>query len=100
MRSRSCAPTSSPGTGSCPRSRSARRAERAMGEPLVCPGCGETHASSERFCRVCGMPLVRAGALGSELAVSEAHERARKIKPQYAEGDLVRVAGGRNQAEA
>jgi hypothetical protein len=46
------------------------------------------------------MPLVRAGALGTELAVSEAHERARKIKPQYAEGDLVRVAGGRNQAEA
>jgi hypothetical protein len=46
------------------------------------------------------MPLVQSGALGIELAVGEAHERARKIKPQYAEGDLVRVAGGRNQAEA
>ncbi len=32
--------------------------------------------------------------------VSEARARARKIKPQYAEGRLVRVAGGRNQAEA
>jgi hypothetical protein len=31
--------------------------------------------------------------------VSERHERARKIKPQLAEGELVRVAGARNQAE-
>jgi hypothetical protein len=31
---------------------------------------------------------------------SEAHDRARKIKAEYARGDLVRVAGGRNQAEA
>src|SRR5436309_10176592 len=32
--------------------------------------------------------------------ITDRHERARKIKPQFAEGDLVRVAGGRNQAEA
>lgn len=31
---------------------------------------------------------------------SAAHEKARKINPAYTEGDLVRVAGGRNQAEA
>src|SRR6185503_5842381 len=31
---------------------------------------------------------------------SEAHGRARKIDPTLTEGDLVRVAGGRNQAEA
>jgi hypothetical protein len=31
--------------------------------------------------------------------VSERHERARKIKPQLAEGKLIRVAGARNQAE-
>jgi hypothetical protein len=31
--------------------------------------------------------------------VSERQERARKIKPQLAEGKLVRVAGARNQAE-
>jgi hypothetical protein len=30
----------------------------------------------------------------------EAHERARKINPAYTEGDLVRVAGARHQAEA
>lgn len=35
-----------------------------------------------------------------EEPLSEAHERARKIDPRYTEGELVRVAGGRNQAEA
>ncbi len=32
--------------------------------------------------------------------MSERRERLRKIKPQLAEGRLVRVAGARNQAEA
>jgi hypothetical protein len=31
--------------------------------------------------------------------VSERHERARKVKPQLAEGKLVRVVGAHNQAE-
>jgi hypothetical protein len=35
-----------------------------------------------------------------EEPVSEAHGRARKVNPAYTEGRLVRVAGGRNQAEA
>jgi hypothetical protein len=30
----------------------------------------------------------------------ERHQRARKIKPQLTEGELIRVAGARNQAEA
>jgi hypothetical protein len=46
------------------------------------------------------MPLVYAGRTGVDQPVTEAHERARKIKPQYSEGDLVRVAGARHQAEA
>ena len=29
----------------------------------------------------------------------DAHERARKVDPRFARGELVRVAGGRNQAE-
>jgi pimeloyl-ACP methyl ester carboxylesterase len=45
------------------------------------------------------MPLVIAGA-DEEPFRSEAHERARKIRPEYSRGELVRVAGGRNQAEA
>ncbi|MBI5107030.1 MAG: hypothetical protein HZB46_18965 [Solirubrobacterales bacterium] len=69
-------------------------------EPLVCPRCATTHGLDERFCRSCGMPLVYAGATGVDQPVTEAHARARKIKPQYSEGDLVSVARGRNQAEA
>jgi hypothetical protein len=46
------------------------------------------------------MPLTYAGRPDLEVPVSAAHARARKIKPQYSEGDLVRVAGARNQAEA
>jgi pimeloyl-ACP methyl ester carboxylesterase len=46
------------------------------------------------------MPLVYAGSARVEEPASAAHERARKIRPEYTRGDLVRVAGGRNQAEA
>jgi hypothetical protein len=46
------------------------------------------------------MPLVFAADDSAELPVSERHQRARKVKPQLAEGDLVKVAGARNQAEA
>jgi hypothetical protein len=66
---------------------------------LVCPGCGAAQPASERFCPDCGLPLTLARA-GREAAVTDAHARARKIKPQYSEGDLVRVAGARHQAEA
>jgi hypothetical protein len=69
-------------------------------EPLVCPSCASTYPLDERFCKRCGMPLVYGGAMGVDKPITERHERARKIKPQYAEGDLRRVAGGRNQAEA
>ena len=53
---------------------------------LRCPRCGAEHPLEERFCSQCGFPLVYAG-----------YER---IDPEYTRGDLVRVAGGRNQAEA
>jgi hypothetical protein len=46
------------------------------------------------------MPLVYAGATGADQPVTERHARARKIKPQYADGPLVRVAWARHQAEA
>jgi hypothetical protein len=66
---------------------------------LACPSCGLEHDPRERFCRECGMPLVRSDR-DEEPVRSEAHERARKIRPEFTHGDLVRVAGGRNQAEA
>lgn len=69
-----------------------------MNETLVCPRCALPHAISERFCRNCGMPLVYAGAR-EERPADPAHERARKVRPQYARGDLVRVTGARNMAD-
>jgi hypothetical protein len=69
-------------------------------EPLACPSCALRYPLEERFCARCGMPLVYVGSEPIEVPDSEAHGRARKIDPRYTEGRLVRVAGGRNQAEA
>ena len=71
-----------------------------MSEPLACPSCALRYPLEERFCARCGMPLTYVGAETEEDPRSAAHERARKIDPRYTEGELVRVAGGRNQAEA
>jgi len=46
------------------------------------------------------MPLVHAGDESAEEPRSDAHARARKIRPELTRGPLARVAGGRNQAEA
>jgi hypothetical protein len=73
--------------------------ERAAGEPLTCPRCALAHPISERFCRNCGMPLVYSGT-GEQEPITDAHERARKVRPQYARGDPVRVTGGRNLADS
>jgi len=69
-------------------------------EPLACPSCALRHPLEERFCRACRMPLVYAAGEPAESPRDEAHGRARKIDPRYTEGELVRVAGGRHQAEA
>ena len=53
---------------------------------LRCPRCGTEHPLDERFCSQCGFPLVYAGY--------------ENIDPEYTRGELIRVAGGRNQAEA
>jgi hypothetical protein len=69
--------------------------------PLVCPACDARHAVDERFCADCGTPLVHApGEAGPPPKASRLAEQARKIRPGYAEGPLVRVAGARHQAEA
>jgi putative signal transducing protein len=69
------------------------------GDTIVCPTCGRAHASSERFCEACGMPLVHEP--GAESDADERQRKARKIKPQYADGPLVKVAlaGSQPQAE-
>ena len=53
-------------------------------------------ASDERFCPDCGLPLIAPGVFRP----TERQAWARKIKPQLAEGPLVRVAGAANQPEA
>ena len=67
--------------------------------PLACPRCARKYPLEERFCADCGMPLVYVGR-GEEQPITEAHERARKIKPQYTGGQQVRVASAHNLAEA
>ena len=69
-----------------------------MAAVLVCPDCAAEHDDGARFCSRCGMPLIHPG--GGEARLSARQERARKIKPQYAQGGLVRVSWTRNQAEA
>jgi hypothetical protein len=67
-------------------------------ESIVCPSCARAHPPTERFCEACGMPLVHTG--GAEQETSARQQTARKIKPQYAEGPLVKVARAPNQPEA
>lgn len=67
--------------------------------PLACPRCARKYPLDERFCAECDMPLVYVGR-GDEQPITEAHQRARKVKPQYTGGRQVRVASAGNQAEA
>ena len=69
------------------------------GGPLACPRCAIQYPLEERFCAQCGMPLTYSGHSGEE-PITEAHERARKIKPQYSQGEPVKAGWARNQAEA
>ena len=77
----------------------ASAAENEHEQPLVCPGCAREHPPSERFCNACGMPLVHT-AENTEAVLSERQQQVRKIKPQYSEGKLVKIAGAQNSAEA
>ena len=68
-------------------------------QPLACPTCARKYGLGERFCPECEMPLVYVGR-GEEEPITEAHERARKVKPEYTGGDPVKVGFARNLAEA
>jgi hypothetical protein len=46
------------------------------------------------------MPLTYAGRVGDEEPVTEQQERARRIKPEYAHGELRHVVTASQQAEA
>jgi hypothetical protein len=67
---------------------------------LACPACGAAFPASARFCDACGLPLVFGGPQQAIVEpLDERHERARKIKPQFTEGPLVKVAYVSNQVE-
>ena len=76
------------------------RSRSTSPDSLACPSCARRFGSDERFCDSCAMPLVQADGADVEEARSSNHEWARKIRPEFTRGELVRVAGGRNQAEA
>jgi hypothetical protein len=67
--------------------------------PLACPTCARKYSLDERFCPECEMPLVYVGR-GEEEPITGAHEKARKVKPEYTGGDPVKVGFARNLAEA
>jgi hypothetical protein len=77
-----------------------RRAPAPAAPALRCPSCGAGYGAGARFCEHCRLPLVFDGPGAEPMeALSPRHERARKVKPQLAEGALVSVAHARNQAE-
>jgi len=81
---------------------SGRRASvrRADESTLTCPRCAASYPRSARFCEACRLPLVLDGPSQALIEpLDERHERARKIKPQFTEGPLVKVAYVRNQVE-
>jgi hypothetical protein len=66
---------------------------------LVCPACGERYGDGARFCESCRLPVVVDRGDAPLEPVSERHRRARKVKPQLAEGPLTYLTQVRNQTE-
>jgi hypothetical protein len=72
----------------------------------VCPACARAYPASEHFCPRCALPLVfdRRSHPPREAETAQPldglWQRARRIKPQFSEGELVRVVGAGNQTEA
>ena len=78
--------------------------ERVHEPSLVCPNCGSRFPGDVRFCPDCRLPLVLepapVPAHPPSRQAAQRHERARKVKPQLSEGELIKVAWAANQPEA
>ena len=68
-------------------------------KPLACPRCERRFPLDDRFCPDCEMPLVYVGR-GGEEPVTDPQMRAQRVRPEYASGELVRVASASSPAEA
>ncbi|HEX2129694.1 MAG TPA: DUF2007 domain-containing protein [Solirubrobacterales bacterium] len=68
-------------------------------EPLACPRCARRFPLTERFCSDCEMPLVYVGRREEE-PITDPEMRARRVRPEYASGALVKVASASSHAEA
>jgi hypothetical protein len=73
--------------------------ERVHEPTLVCPRCASHFEGELRFCPDCKLPLVLEATGGEPDYESARWQRLRKVKPQLSEGDLVKVAWARNEAE-
>jgi uncharacterized protein YbaR (Trm112 family) len=73
--------------------------ERVREPKLVCPRCGSRFDTEQRFCPDCKLPLVLQATGEEPDYESDRHRRLRKVKPQLSEGELVKVAWARNEAE-
>ena len=73
-------------------------AGRAHEPALVCPACGRGSPALSASARAAGSRWCSTRRTRRRARPSATH-RARKVKPQLTEGELVRVAGARNQAE-
>ena len=68
-------------------------------EPLACPTCARRFPLTERFCTDCQTPLVYVGR-GGEEPITDPEMRAQRVRPEYASGELVKVAVASSAAEA
>lgn len=66
--------------------------------PLICPRCARSYSLDQNLCDKCGLPLVYSGSEGE--SVEKTASQQGKIRPEYRQGDLVKVGWARNQAEA
>lgn len=75
-------------------------AERAgTVQPLGCPTCARRFPLTEHFCPDCQTPLVYVGR-GEEEPITDPEMRAQRVRPEYASGELVKVASVSSPAEA
>lgn len=68
-------------------------------ESLYCPACGSHHGPDAAYCQACSSPLP-ATERQLEADAEERANRKHKIDKRYTEGELVKIAFGRNQADS